>query len=128
LAYSLDPLDPLDPLEALGECNALAATRCARPIDPPDTVGVLLLPFGRGRLMAKDTEAGLTTSAVAERLGVSASTVRRYIKDGYLPEPGWGRVGRRRQRIYSEGWVRAAEEKLASDQPPADVDQGQNVG
>lgn len=78
--------------------------------------------------MAKDTGAGLTTSAVAERLGVSPSTVRRYIKDNYLPEPGWGKVGRRRQRIYSEDWVRAAEEKLASDQPAAGLGQGQSVG
>jgi excisionase family DNA binding protein len=69
--------------------------------------------------MAKGTGTGLTTSAVAERLGVSPSTVRRYIKDNFLPEPGWGKVGRRRQRIYSEDWVRAAEEKLASDERSA---------
>lgn len=77
--------------------------------------------------MAKSTEPGLTTGAVAERLGVSPSTVRRYIKDKYLPEPGWGKVGRRRQRTYSEDWVRAAEEKLASDQPAAGLDQGQDL-
>ena len=68
--------------------------------------------------------AGLTTSKVAERLGVSPSTVRRYIKEKYLPEPDWGKVGRRRQRIYSESWVRAAEEKLANDQRSTDPSQG----
>jgi DNA-binding transcriptional MerR regulator len=65
--------------------------------------------------VAEQGQTGLTTAAVAARLGVSPSTVRRYIKENYLPEPGWGKVGRKNQRVYTEAWVRAAEKKLNGD-------------
>jgi DNA-binding transcriptional MerR regulator len=54
----------------------------------------------------------LTTSQVAEELGVTAGTVRRYISDKILPEPGWTYRGRRKQRAYSPSWVEDAKRAL----------------
>ena len=53
-----------------------------------------------------------STSEAAAQLGVSPSTLRRYLKEGFLTEPGWGRVGRRRQREYDETWIQAAKAQL----------------
>lgn len=55
---------------------------------------------------------GYSTKEVAGQLGVAEGTVRRYITDGFLPEPGWISRGRRRERRYSEAWVSAAKSKL----------------
>lgn len=66
--------------------------------------------------------SGYSTKAVADILGVAPSTVRRYISDGFLPEPGWVRVGRRRQRQYSQEWVRRAFDTLSlADAAASDV-------
>ena len=46
-----------------------------------------------------------TTSEVAAVLGVSAVTVRRYVATGQLPEPGWEKRGKKRQRAYTQEWV-----------------------
>ncbi|MDR2380843.1 MAG: helix-turn-helix domain-containing protein [Bifidobacteriaceae bacterium] len=59
--------------------------------------------------------APVSTSQVAVALGVSPATVRRYIKEGFLPEPGWVNRGRRRERSYSPEWVQAAVRKLRNE-------------
>jgi DNA-binding transcriptional MerR regulator len=52
------------------------------------------------------------TSEVAARLRVAPTTVRRWINDGFLPEPGIWAQGRKRERSYSESWVVSAEKKI----------------
>ncbi|MDR1117892.1 MAG: MerR family DNA-binding transcriptional regulator [Bifidobacteriaceae bacterium] len=61
------------------------------------------------------TAKAASTSEVASALGVSPATVRRYIKEGFLPEPGWVTKGRRKERGYSPEWVEAALQKLRSE-------------
>ena len=51
------------------------------------------------------SQKAYTTSEVAKILGVSPSTLRRYVSSGSLPEPGWTKQGLRKQRAYSEAWV-----------------------
>lgn len=58
-----------------------------------------------------------SSGQVAERLGVSENTLRRYIREGFLDEPGWERVGRRKKRSYEEPWVVEAERKLGMSSP-----------
>lgn len=65
--------------------------------------------------MSIPDDATLTTAAVAAALGVSASTVRRWITTDYLPEPGWTHHGRRRQRAFTDAWLQGARAKLAAD-------------
>ncbi|MFW8744934.1 helix-turn-helix domain-containing protein [Mesorhizobium japonicum] len=60
-----------------------------------------------------DVSAQYSTAEAAALLGVSPSTLRRYCGDGTLPEPGWIRVGRRRQRAYSDDWIREARRILS---------------
>lgn len=61
---------------------------------------------------ASDEDQTYSTSEVARLLGVTDATVRRYVATGFLPEPGWVRVGRRRHRQYSKSWVENARRKL----------------
>lgn len=67
------------------------------------------------REVTEKSETTYTTSEVARELGVTDGTVRRYITSGFLPEPGWHRQGKRRQRQYTEAWVKAAKRALSSD-------------
>ena len=51
-----------------------------------------------------------TTSQAARILGVSPQTLRRYITSGQLPEPGWGRMGLKKQREFTQEWIDAAQQ------------------
>jgi excisionase family DNA binding protein len=62
--------------------------------------------------MSAHEEGKYTTSEVAAMLDVSPSTIRRWLKEKFLPEPGWGRNGRRKQRLFSDAWVASARRKL----------------
>ncbi len=57
----------------------------------------------------------MSTSEVAAALDVSPSTVRRYLKEKILPEPGWTRKGRRKERGYSQEWLVEAKRTLQLD-------------
>ena len=50
----------------------------------------------------------------AKLLGVNPSTLRGYIAKGVLPEAPMIRVGRRRQRGFTEKYIEAARETLRS--------------
>ena len=66
--------------------------------------------------MPSEPEPTYSTSEVAAALKVSPATVRRWMKEGFLPEPGWTKTGRRRQRAYGAGWLADAREKLAQEE------------
>lgn len=63
-------------------------------------------------MSSRESEQSFTTSEVGEQLGVSGSTVRRYITSGLLPEPGWTRQGLKKQRKYDLRWVENAKRTL----------------
>jgi len=54
----------------------------------------------------------MSTADAAAALGVSDSTVRRWISSGYLPEPGWSRKGARKARAFDRKWIDAARKKI----------------
>lgn len=52
-----------------------------------------------------DALGNYTPAETAAELGVNVSTLRNYVLRGELPEPGWVRVGRKRQRSYPKDWI-----------------------
>lgn len=69
----------------------------------------------RAAEVSNEADQTYTTSEVARELGVTDSTVRRYVTTGFLPEPGWHRRGKRRERRYTEQWLTAAKQALRED-------------
>ena len=47
-----------------------------------------------------------------ERLGVSRSTLLRYIKEGIVSEPPRAKQGRTKYRYFPEAWYKANEAKV----------------
>lgn len=71
--------------------------------------------FTNGELMNEvgtDLNGPYSTAEVAALLDVSPSTVRRWIKEGFAPEPGWAKSGRRKQREYTDGWLATVRQSL----------------
>jgi len=56
----------------------------------------------------------LTSGTVAEQMGVSRSTLQRWLATGVIPEPDWVSSGDRRARIYSDAWASAVRRLLAA--------------
>jgi DNA-binding transcriptional MerR regulator len=54
----------------------------------------------------------MTTQTAAALLGVAPSTLRSYIKQKVLDDPGLLRVGRRLQRGYTEEYIAQARRQL----------------
>lgn len=60
----------------------------------------------------RDDPTHLSTSVVAQLLGVKPSGIRAMIFAGSLPEPQWLTLGRRQERIYSLEWLALASDHL----------------
>lgn len=54
----------------------------------------------------------LTMKDAAKRLKVSRGTLKRYFADGILDEPGYEQQGFNKVRIFTEDYLKTAEEKL----------------
>ncbi len=50
----------------------------------------------------------LSTKEAAERIGVHPNTLRRYTLDGTVKPVDYVRVGKRKQRGFTEEWVKYA--------------------
>lgn len=63
-----------------------------------------------------DSLEQFTPSEAAVLLGVQPSTLRGYVLRGELAEPGWMRVGKKRQRSYGRQWIDDARKVLEGHQ------------
>lgn len=64
-----------------------------------------------------DGKTYTTIQDIREHFRVSEKTIRKWIKDGRLPEPEIIRVGTRKFRHFTPDWIQALQTQLNAQQP-----------